>query len=263
MELLVACKEAPIVESVQFAQDNNLGIEIKSFTSPLIFQSDWQGLCDVIKKQLLSFKGARTLHGVIYSGHFVWDRMNVKKFKENQEKILSICYELEVKTLVVHSTFIPGLTSWKYKDWLDSQVDIWGHIAKIASENDIEIVIKNIVDEAPKNILEIIEMINSPNLKACIDFGHLNLIPTTIPMLNWIDELKNSLTYIHVHNNNERYDSHSSLDNGTIDYNLIFNKFFDLQISPKVAIEANSLTCAKASLDIINNMINAKSFSSS
>lgn len=189
--------------------------------------------------------------------------MSTQNLKADYKKCLAVAQELEAPTIIVHSTYFPGLTNWKYKDWLNSQTDLWGFIASEAKTNNITIAIENIVDERPDSIINIIETVNLSNLKACIDFGHLNLISTEKNPTEWAESMQKHLYYTHVHNNNGRYDSHSSLENGTLDYDSIFKKLFELTKLPKIAIEVDTLEGIKSSLIMIkkikNNMLSISS----
>lgn len=254
MEIIIACKCAPLAESINFAETNNVGIEVKSFTSSHVFHSDWHGLLDMIKKQLQHFSGSKSLHGTFDTGPFTWNRLTFKEIKDSHLKCLTVATELGTKTLIVHSTYIPGLTNWKYKDWLNFQIELWGCIASEAQKNGITVAIENIVDERPSSLIDVIEAVNLPNLKVCIDFGHLNLITTSRTPLEWIEDLKDHLYYTHIHNNNGRYDSHSSIDNGTINYNLVFKKLLALENIPIMAIEVDTLEGIKTSLNELNAM---------
>ncbi|MGD9580445.1 MAG: sugar phosphate isomerase/epimerase family protein [Vampirovibrionia bacterium] len=258
MEILIACKEAPLLECIDFANTNNLGIEINSFSSPLTFQSDWHGLLEIIKRQLKVFNGFKALHGISCQGPHRWDRFYVQELKKTLEKCLTIAEELETKAVIYHSMYMPGLTFWKYKDWHECQVDLWGHVSQKAQEKEIVIAIENIVDENPKNIFDVIKDINLSNLKCCLDFGHINLIASNIPPTEWIESLEPYLYSVHCHNNNGRYDSHNSLENGTIEYKEIIEKLIECKAPPKIAIETFNLEYAKTSLDMINTIIKEK-----
>lgn len=258
MEILIACKEAPLLECIDFAKTNNLGIEINSFSSPLTFQSDWHGLLEIIKKQLTAFTGYKALHGIGCPGPHRWDRFYVQELKKTFEKCLVVAEELEVSAVIFHSMYNPGLTFWKYKDWHECQVDLWSNVAQKAKDKGIIVVIENIVDENPKNIFDIIADVNLDNLKCCLDFGHLNLISSSFTSGEWIQSLGKYLYSVHVHNNNGRYDSHNSIENGTIDYQVIFEQLLGLSVFPKIAIETFNLEYARTSLDIINDFTNKK-----
>lgn len=254
MELFLACPGISLAESIAFAKEHKTGIEIKSFTSQMLFHTDWHGLLDVILKQLESFEGSRTMHGLFYTDRINWDRFTVQRIKEDYLKCISIAKEIGAQVLVVHSTFMPGLTTWKYKDWLHCQVDLLGTLATEAQKDDIVIVVENIIDHNPSNILDIINEVNLNNLKICLDFGHYNLISSEIAILDWIETIQNHLHYVHAHNNNGRYDSHNSLDNGTLDFESIIPRLQQISPVPKVAIETYSLDCAKKSIDFIRNI---------
>ena len=258
LEIYITCKDAPLSECIQVAKTHNLGIEIKTFCSHMVFYSDWHGLLDVTKKQLKDFNGPCSLHGVYISAPYNWDRISIQEIRKDYEKTLVVAEELGAKDIIVYSTYTPGLTNWKYKDWFNIQVDLWGYISQQAEKQETTVVIENIADERPDSILNVVQEVNSDYLKACIDFGHLNLIPTNLKLTDWIEELKNHLYYIHVHNNNGRYDSHSTIDNGTIDYKKVFKKLFELPGLPKIGVEAFNLDGVKSSLITLEEITKQK-----
>ncbi len=254
MDIVIACKGTPLVENIKYAEKNNTGIEVKAFTSPVIFHSDWHGLLDVVKKQLQNFTGTRTIHGMFHMGPINWNRMTHNQLKEDYNKCLSVAEEIQASIMVLHSTYFPGLTSWKYKDWLNQQVDLWGGLAENAIKKDITLVLENIVDEKPDSLLDVIKEVNSQALKICLDFGHLNLISTELTELQWIEACADYLVYTHMHNNNGRYDSHSCLESGTLNYKEIFTALYGLKEMPKVAVEVDTLDGVTRSLQVIDQI---------
>jgi sugar phosphate isomerase/epimerase len=254
VELIIACKGAPLSEVVNFAVDNNAGIEVKAFTSPIIFHSDWHGLQDMVKKQLNGFSGKITMHGMFNLGLINWNRISLNQMKADYKKSLEVAEEIGASFLVVHSTYMPGLTSWKYKDWLNLQVDLWGTVAEFAGNKGITLTLENIVDEKPDSIIDVIDQVNSPYLKVCLDFGHLNLISSQKTELEWIEAMGPRLVYTHIHNNNGRYDSHSSIENGLLDYNKIFAKLIQQKTIPGFAVEVDTMEGVKESMNAINRI---------
>lgn len=262
MDLIIGCKTSSTFEVIDFAKNNNTGIEVKCFSSPFTFASDWHGLLEVIKKQLKGFKGVLSLQGVNINRPPSWDRMVVKRVKDEYEKSLLVAEEINAQSVIYNSNYFPGLTSWKYKDWLAVQVDLWGQIASSAQQKGITIAIENIYDEKPTSILDILKEVKSPNLKGCIDFGHLNLISNKKDFKEWIGLFSEDIYCTHLHNNNGRYDSHKSLLKGSVDYEAIFLELKNMKDLPIFAVEVNSLSDAVESIDYVKQLAN-KYFSAS
>lgn len=254
MELLIGCKTAALSEVIDFANNNNTGIEVKCFSTPFNLSPDWHGLLDMIKKQLKNFEGALSVQGVITNRPGSWNRMVIKTIKEDYEKSLQVAEELNAKSVIFNSNYFPGLTSWKYKDWLDFQVELWADISKIAEDKGIVVAIENVYDEKTDSILDILKEIKSPNLKGCIDFGHLNLISSSQNFKEWIDNFSGNAYCLHLHNNNGRYDSHKSLLKGSIDYDSLFSDISSMKTMPILAVEVSTLADAKESVDYVNKL---------
>ena len=88
-------------------------------------------------------------------------------------------------------------------------------------DGDIEVVIENVFDDDPEVLKEIIDKVNRPNLKLCLDIGHANCY-TNIGVVNWIKELGSRISHFHIHNNDGKVDTHNSIDDGIIDMKEVF-----------------------------------------
>ncbi len=70
------------------------------------------------------------------------------------------------------------------------------------------ILLENEYDDNYKDLLYLIENINSEQVKVCLDIGHA-LAYSKLTLKEWIMGLKSHIEYIHLHWNNRQNDSHS------------------------------------------------------
>lgn len=92
---------------------------------------------------------------------------------------------------------------------------------------DIKIAIENMPSSnelgySPKEIKEIIELVNKDNLGFIYDTGHGNVSEYSID--DYLDLLKDHLWHIHINDNNKTRDEHKRIGLGNVDFNYFFKK---------------------------------------
>ena len=80
---------------------------------------------------------------------------------------------------------------------------------------DCRIVLENVLETEPEMMTDILEAVNSQNLRMCLDIGHVNAY-SKIPVEEWLEKCAKYISHFHIHNNNGDYDSHSALFEGSI-----------------------------------------------
>lgn len=119
--------------------------------------------------------------------------------------------------LILHS----GLSSDVHKfgitdDWIRLTADFWREeIARYAAIG-VTVVLENIVDDTPSFLQEVHDRVDHPNLKLCLDTGHVN-VWSEKSLDYWLDRLGKRILHIHLHNNNGREDQHRAPEDGTLD----------------------------------------------
>lgn len=129
---------------------------------------------------------------------------------------------VNAKTVVFHS----GYEKWKYaldvNLWLQKSLETWQPLNKLAKDNGIKIAIENIFEEDPSNLRLLMESIASDNFGVCFDTGHFNIFSTT-PLTTWIDNLRQFIIELHVHDNNKSFDDHLPIFEGSFDFKSLFS----------------------------------------
>ena len=116
---------------------------------------------------------------------------------------------------------------------------------------DIKIAIENMpsINElgySPREIKEIIELVNRDNLGFIYDTGHGNVSEYSID--NYLDLLKDYLWHIHINDNNKTRDEHKQIGLGNIDFNYFFKKTKDIYYK--------ELYCSEILYKDVNDLIN-------
>jgi sugar phosphate isomerase/epimerase len=144
---------------------------------------------------------------------------------------------INAKCVVFHS----GYEKWKYdhsiEPWLGNSLKFWPEVIKAAKEAGTRIAIENIFEEDPGSLKLLMEGLDTSVAGICFDTGHFNIF-TRLPLKTWMDELRDYIIELHLHDNKGDRDSHLPPGEGTFD----FRELFELLEGRDVihTIEANS-----------------------
>lgn len=144
---------------------------------------------------------------------------------------------LEPKSIVFHS----GYEKWRYAlnvdVWLKKSVKTWSVFVRKAAEKNIKIAIENVFENEPSNLRLLMEEMGSEHFGVCFDTGHCNLF-SSVPLDDWIGQLKPYILELHLHDNNGAADDHMAIGEGTFNFDLLFSSL--AEIRPIYTIEAHT-----------------------
>ena len=114
--------------------------------------------------------------------------------------------------VVLHGGYNPWLY---YPQWYIAQsIRFWKDFLTEIPEG-ITVCLENVMEETPEMLLSIVQAVDDPKIRLCLDVGHSNAY-SQIPVLQWLETSSPCLSHLHIHNNNGSGDTHSPLDAGTI-----------------------------------------------
>lgn len=223
--------------SVEIAKSLNLGIEISRLPNFIDIDNNLDGIIRELQNALNDFEGARTLHGMFFDLSIAsQDRAIRQLSRKRHAQSLQVAKSINAKTLVFHS----GYKAMKHKisqdKFKETSIKFWKEFVKEFEDLNIIAAIENVLEPTPSLILDIIENVASPNLKASIDTGHANLV-SNLEVSSWIKQYGHHLHHMHIHNNFGDDDSHFSILNGTLDFDKIFDELISTDLKPKIVFE--------------------------
>jgi len=159
---------------------------------------------------------------------------------------------LDPKSIVFHS----GYEKWRYAlnvdVWLKQSLKTWPLFVRKAAERDIKIVIENVFEDEPGNLRLLMEEMGSEHFGICFDTGHCNLF-SSVPLDEWIGQLKPYIRELHLHDNNGAGDDHKAIGDGTFNFDLLFSSLGDMR--PIYTIEAHTADDALKSMRKLNEYL--------
>ncbi len=253
--LISSSAKGTIQKSAKLAQELGLGLEISRVPLYKDEKLTVNDTIDIINDEIKDFNGRRTLHGMfsdvnVASQDCILRKMSQQRCLESFE----IGKGIKADTVLFHSgnkgtkhygsieQFKKNFTAF-YKDFI-----------KEFEKTGITAVIENVFETEPNFCLELIEKVNSPNLKLALDTGHVNLYSHQTKAVDWIKEYGNNLYHMHIHNNFGKNDDHSNLSNGTVNYKEVFKQLEELKLNPTIVLEMFTEEDIRKSINLMSEL---------
>ena len=224
---------------IKIAEENSINIEIGGLLNAGFDEKTLFKTVDLYVGKLRNFGGKISIHGCSGDLSTVSKDPEIKKISiQRYQTSFDVAKKLKASTVVFHSNFVPfGRSREHYvKKLITKNIEFWSEFIKQFEEAKITAVIENVYDPTPEVINRIVEGVNSPYLKACLDTGHANLI-SKMSASEWIRASEKHIHHIHAHNNHKAYDEHNGFFDGDIDFEQVFNTIKSLKINPDIVVE--------------------------
>ena len=92
---------------------------------------------------------------------------------------------------------------------------------------DVTICVENVFEEEPEALLHILEQVDDPRIRMCLDVGHVSAY-SRIPVLEWLKIFAPWIRHFHIHNNDGTRDSHRPLMEGAIPMRELLEQAMEL-----------------------------------
>ncbi len=218
-QLLVACQRDGWGFVPALARRHRLGVEVGDFADPDVLEGEWQEVWREIGPLLEELPGPRALHGPrsdLNPG--LRDRGLVAFCRERYRRALTVAVEIGADMAVYHTGFNPLIRAPGYaRRWTQRSAAFWQELGEEAGRMGLTIALENHWEPRPEVLCDLIDAVGLPTVRACFDVGHANAYSRQSPG-QWLSTLAGRVVCIHLHNNDGRLDSHSPLEQGTVDY---------------------------------------------
>ena len=131
--------------------------------------------------------------------------------KERYQQAVALAKQYGATKVIIHGGYNERLY---FPCWfVEQSILFWKDF--LTEVPEVEIVLENVLEPKPEMLVEILEAVNHPNLKMCLDIGHANAY-SSIPLQDWLNTCGPYISHFHIHNNDGTQDAHSPLTEGTI-----------------------------------------------
>lgn len=219
---------------VDVYNDLGIGVEIQDFTEPSLLDHGWEKRVDEYKAILEGFSNPISLHGPFLDLKPASPDEAIREVTMNRYKTtLKIGRALGVDYIVFHSQINPLINEPRMRRLNNNmQKRFWEELLSVEDCSQRTIVIENIFEYDPLFLKELIDTLDMPNFKVCLDVGHARL---SKDIDYWVKVLKDKIEYMHIHWNGGLYDEHLRPADENIKYIAKILKKYN--ICPNLALE--------------------------
>jgi len=113
--------------------------------------------------------------------------------------------------VIIHGGYQPTIY---YPVWYTEQsVLFWKEF--FSEADNMQIVLENVFETDPQMLLSILQGVDDPRLRMCLDIGHVNAY-SPVSVFDWLNICAPYISHFHIHNNDGSADTHSALMQGGI-----------------------------------------------
>jgi sugar phosphate isomerase/epimerase len=233
---IVKCIKNPKQFSKELFEKLEIGVEIQDFVNPNLLDGEWEKRVEEYKFVLEDFDEIISFHGPFLDlNPSSPDKQIVEITKRRYLQALNIANELNASYIIFHSQVNPWLKDPRIvAESNKNQSLFWKDILECLKDHDMDILIENIFEDAPRELSILMDEINQDKMNICFDVGHSRLAKNT-ELQDWIATLNHRIKYVHLHWNERIYDEHNSPTDANLFYfNKILNKN---EVEPMIALE--------------------------
>ncbi len=224
--------------ALNIASELGCGVEISRFGKLKEIETSFEKTKKEYSSLLKDFDNEVTLHGFfsnlnVASKDPLIKEASIKRYNQSFE----LACEFNARTVVFHTCYNNLLRHSDYQRlFFKENVEFFRDFIKNFEQEGIIATVENVHEPNFDFIKMLLLAVNSPNLKATIDIGHVNL-HSDILTVDWIKEYGIMLHHMHLHNNFKDEDSHSSLLRGDLEFEPILQTLKEMYLYPEFTFE--------------------------
>ena len=199
------------------ARKYGLGIEIADYCTAMNMDESFEATDTALQGQLLGVS-RRLFHGPfneLFPCAIDPLAKRLADYRYGQALALSKAYG--AGKLILHGGYNPRLY---FPCWYVEQSVLFWRAFLERHPGDYEICLENVLEEEPELLRSIVSQVGDSRLRLCLDVGHVNAY-SAVPAGEWIACWGDFLSHTHLHNNDGSADTHSALNQGTLQMNAL------------------------------------------
>jgi len=170
------------------------------------------------------------------------------------EEILGLVPLFTPLTVVAHAGYDWQRYEYFRKTWMEQSVEFWGWVAGRLNREGSQLMLENVYEHRPGEILELFERLRPNGVGLCLDCGHLTAFGRA-PMDEWLNVLGSFIGQLHLHDNLGQKDDHLPMGHGHIDFHRLFAYLKSERTAPPVmTMEVHRIDDVWASLDFLERL---------
>ena len=149
--------------------------------------------------------------------------------RKRYDQLASLVPVFRPATVVCHT----GYDRKRYRPfrelWREKSLEIWEPLAAALKREGARLMLENVYEKTPSEILPIIEALKEHGVGFCLDVGHQAAFSET-PLHEWVRSMWTHIRQLHLHDNNGDRDAHLALGSGSINIQALLRQLHSLKI---------------------------------
>ena len=147
------------------------------------------------------------------------------------EQLASLVPVFKPRTVVCHTGYDRKRYLPMREQWIENSLETWDSLAATFKREGARLMLENVYEKSPSEILPLIESLKSHNVGFCLDIGHQSAFGS-VPLRQWVQSMSRHLQQLHLHDNDGQWDDHWGLGLGNINIEQLFSDLDSLKIRP-------------------------------
>lgn len=199
-------------------------------------RNDFIGLADFLKKEGLRCTLHAPFHDMMPGAI---DKNILRATREKLRRCFDLIEIFNPGSVVCHLGYLDCVHSYDRQQWLESSLATWRELVDLAADHNTPVMFENTYEPGPGVHKLLLQSLDSPAARFCLDAGHLLAFATT-PLRKWLTDLEPWLGQLHLHDNCGFRDDHLPVGKGYFDFAELFSFLRSRKIAPLLTLEPRS-----------------------
>ncbi len=181
------------------------------------------------------------------------DKFVLQAAREKLRRCFDLIEIFKPCSVVCHLGYLDCVHSYDQEQWLTNSLETWQEMLKVAQRSATPIMFENTYETGPRVHKIILESLDSPLARFCLDVGHLMAF-ARVSWPDWLASLEQWLGQLHLHDNHGFRDEHLPVGMGDFDFSGLFSYLKTRKIDPIITLEPRSESDLWDSLNALDRL---------
>lgn len=235
-------------------KERSFNVETLFFAMPEHLNDNLEDHRQKFEKRFLETEAKKlSMHGPFFDLSLVSREKDIVTLtRRRYRQAVDIALKTGIEKIVFHTQYNPllGFEAYK-KEWLENSIGFFTELIGKIGDSPITLLLENMFESDPELMFQLLEAINSPHMRVCLDVGHVQVY-SDLPHSHWIERLSSYIKYIHLSDNGGKIDDHLALGQGVVDFPGIFRLLEKHGVKPDFCVEMNCEENHRLSLEYLD-----------
>ena len=199
-------------DAAECAAAFGLGLEIAEYCTACNMDEEFSAT-DAVVREKMALAKRFTLHAP-FNELFpsAIDPKAVALAHSRLSQAVTLAGDYGIRKVVIHAGYMPRMY---YRSWFEERsILFWKEFLR-DKPTDVTLCLENVFEEEPEMLRSIVETVDDPRLRLCLDVGHVNCY-SPVSVERWMDCCGPWLAHFHLHSNAGDFDAHGDFGTGTV-----------------------------------------------